>query len=369
MTEALVGRDIQQAVARHDPLPTGPAQPVVLRVAVPHEVQELRALHPADDVAARGLVPVTAVVMLGTAEVAHHDAFLLIPRTDVEAHCQRPFALADRLQVLGDGDHARPGHAIDHEQIESLGAAAPGHLVAPQQLPADGVVGVHGRSPQYQHDAAAGHQRPPVPRRDVGPPPLLAGHQVETHEGRSEPVENSPVVDRERQPPGHSACLLPPQHAPARAVDRDKRRLGLLLPDSDVRDRDPLADQDLRRRIRARHGRHDVTGRGVQNRERRPIAQSHVDPVGVDHDPTLVLGRDRRAHGAHRSPVLRFEPAPGPLAPSPLRERTPPQQTTVERVAADDRPSAGQTFVRDPHQTFVEDVDQTSPRCNLRLDA
>jgi len=102
-----------------------------------------------------------------------------------------------------------------------------------------------------------------------------------------------------------------------------------------------------------------LAGCRIENRERRPVAERDEDAVALGNQPPGQLGREAGPPRADLGQVLALERFSLPLAPAPLRQGALPQLDAVEGVACHERPRAGQPFVDDADEPFVEDVEHT----------
>jgi len=371
VAEALVRRHVEQAVGGDAAVAARRAQPVVLHVVIAREVEELDAALGQQQVAVGGLAAVAAPVVLRADQVRDLDGPLDLARARV-ASLAFDRRLRAAVATLGA---AQPHEAGGDEQIGRVGdARAHAARPFPELLPVrrgeggDPIAGGVEDHVLVEHQRAARVARPAASAARGGPP-LLAGLQVEAHEGLLVVEARAAALGAEGQR-DDGRRLAPPQFAPRLGIERDDGGspgpadapfVGVLAPLrlrlgrrghaellSHARQHHAVGADDLVGAQRAVDGAERLPCGGVEDGERRLVAEGGEDARSVGDHPAGE--RERRAP----------QPDGVPLAVAPVGDGPLPEQHAAERVAGDQRPSGGEPQVEDPDLPLVVDVEDAA---------
>ncbi len=216
----------------------------------------------------------------------------------------------------------------------------------------------------------------------LGGPKRLALLEVEAVKTLARLVDDATPVYGKHQAL-HRRHLAPPKHLAAPPVHGKERRGLLVAPAAafgglgrglgkwiaGVDQHDPLTRQQFPDRRSLLNCGEDFARRSVEDAQRALEGKRGVNAIAVGHDAALILFGNHRTTAADQRPILSAKLVGGPLRPTPGGNRLFPQQATVEGVAADKRPSLGQSLVDNADQAFVEIVEKPPRGRDHGLDA
>ena len=123
VTDAGIGRDVQQSVGRQDTVPARASSPVIERILAGVDVEELYAATPRQDIVRGGFIAVTPVVVLGPERLFRGELFSYLAGFGIESH-QAVIRLGHGPRETVDDKHAVrsavvPGAAVIAPEFSS----------------------------------------------------------------------------------------------------------------------------------------------------------------------------------------------------------------------------------------------------------